>query len=107
MVDEIQYKGKITGIEIDAETINLANKYFGLDKIENLPVIITDAGKFVAETRETYDLIIIDIFEDIIIPDFLFENTFITNVLDLLNIDGFVIFNSCRIIQMSMVLIMN
>ena len=94
LVDEIQCKGKIIGIEIDAETINLANKYFGLDKIENLQVIITDAEKFVAETRETYDLIIIDIFEDTIMPDFLFENAFITNVLNLLNIDGFVIFNT-------------
>ena len=94
LVDEIQYKGKITGVEIDAETINLANKYFGLDKIENLQVIIADAEKFVAETRETYDLIIIDIFEDIIMPDFLFENAFISNVLNLLNIDGFIIFNT-------------
>ena len=94
LVDEIQYKGKIIGIEIDAETINLANKYFGLDKIENLQVIITDAEKFIAETRETYDLIIIDIFEDTIMPDFLFGNAFISNVLNLLNIDGFVIFNT-------------
>lgn len=94
LVDEIQYKGKITGIEIDAETINLANKYFGLDKIENLQVIITDAEKFVAETREIYDLIIIDIFEDTIMPDFLFGNDFISNVLNLLNIDGFVVFNT-------------
>lgn len=94
LVDEIQYKGKIIGIEIDAETINLANKYFGLDKIVNLQIIISDAEKFVAETKETYDLIIIDIFEDIIMPDFLFEDAFISNVLNLLNIDGFVIFNT-------------
>ncbi|SFB27774.1 Spermine/spermidine synthase [Flavobacterium swingsii] len=94
LVDEFQYKGKITGVEIDAETINLANKYFGLDKTENLQIIITDAEKFVAETRETYDLIIIDIFEDNIMPDFLFGNAFITNVLNLLNIDGFVVFNT-------------
>ena len=94
LVDEIQYKGKITGVEIDAKTINLANKYFGLDKIENLQIIIADAEKFVAETREIYDLIIIDIFEDTIMPDFLFGNDFISNVLNLLNIDGFVVFNT-------------
>jgi spermidine synthase len=94
LVDEFQYKAKITGVEIDAETIHLANKYFGLDKTENLQIIIADAEKFVAETRETYDLIIIDIFEDAIMPDFLFGNAFITNVSNLLNIDGFVIFNT-------------
>ena len=94
LVDEIEYKGKITGIEIDAETINLANKYFGLDKIENLQIIITDAEKFVTETNEKFDLIIIDIFEDNIMPDFLFENTFISNVLKILNANGFVVFNT-------------
>ncbi|WP_395046829.1 spermidine synthase [Flavobacterium sp.] len=94
MIDEIQYKGKITGVEIDAETITLANKYFGLDKIENLQIVIADAEKFVAETKETYDLIILDIFEDNIMPDFLFENAFISNVLKVLNTNGFVIFNT-------------
>ncbi|MEO8234529.1 MAG: methyltransferase domain-containing protein [Flavobacterium sp.] len=94
LVNEIGYIGKIAGIEIDAETINLANKYFGLDKIDNLQIIITDAEKFIAETKETYDLIIIDIFEDNIMPDFLFENTFISNVLNILNTNGFVIFNT-------------
>jgi spermidine synthase len=94
LVDEFEYKGKITGVEIDAETINLANKYFGLDKIDNLQIIITDAEKFVKEINETYDLIIIDIFEDNIMPNFLFENTFISNVLKILNTNGFVIFNT-------------
>ena len=94
LVDEIQYKGKITGIEIDVETIGLANKYFDLDKIENLRIIIADAEKFVIETKETYDLIIIDVFEDNVMPDFLFENAFISNVLNLLNSSGFVLFNT-------------
>ena len=94
LVNEIKYKGKITGIEIDSETINLANKYFGLDKIENLQIIIADAEKFITETKETYDFIIIDIFEDNIMPDFLFENTFISNILKILNTNGFVIFNT-------------
>lgn len=94
LVDEFEYRGKITGVEIDAETINLANKYFGLDKIDNLQIVITDAEKFVKEINETYDLIIIDIFEDNIMPDFLFENTFISNVLKILNTNGFVLFNT-------------
>jgi spermidine synthase len=94
LVDEFEFRGKITGVEIDAETINLANKYFGLDKIDNLQIIITDAEKFVKEINETYDLIIIDIFEDNIMPDFLFENTFISNILKILNTNGFVIFNT-------------
>ncbi|ELM3644229.1 spermidine synthase, partial [Flavobacterium psychrophilum] len=58
LIDEIQYEGEITGIEIDPKTIIFANKYFGLDKIKNLQITITDAKKFITGTKETYHLII-------------------------------------------------
>ncbi|WP_394759267.1 spermidine synthase [Flavobacterium sp.] len=94
LVDELQYKGNITGVEIDSETINLANTYFGLDKIENIEIIIADARNFVQETKKKFDLIIIDIFEDNIMPDFLFEEIFITSVFNLLNANGCIVFNT-------------
>jgi predicted O-methyltransferase YrrM len=36
LVDEIKFKGKITGVEIDPEIIKIANTYFKLDEIKNL-----------------------------------------------------------------------
>ncbi len=42
LVDEIKCKAKITGVEIDAEMIPIANHYFDLDKIEQLEIIIDD-----------------------------------------------------------------
>ena len=73
LVDEIKYRGKITGIEIDGIAITLANEYFGLDKIENLEIIIGDAENFIQATTQKFDLVIIDIFQDNVMPDFLFE----------------------------------
>jgi hypothetical protein len=32
LVDEIKFKGSITGVEIDPEIINIANTYFKLDE---------------------------------------------------------------------------
>ncbi|EKT4520110.1 spermine/spermidine synthase domain-containing protein [Flavobacterium psychrophilum] len=94
LIDEIQYEGEITGIEIDPKTIIFANKYFGLDKIKNLQITITDAKKFITGTKETYHLIIIDIFEDDIMPTFLFENEFISNILKILKANSYVVFNT-------------
>ena len=94
LVEEINYKGKITGIEIDRNIISIANKYFELDKIPNLEIIIEDAFEFVLRTKETYDLIIIDIFQDTTMPNFLFQDFFINHINKLLKVNGFILFNT-------------
>ena len=94
LVNEINYKGEITGVEIDPIIISLANKYFNLDEIQNLKIIIDDANKFVQKTNQTFDLIIIDIFQDNSMPEFLFESEFIKNTKFLLNPDGYLLFNT-------------
>lgn len=92
--EEIKYRGKITGVEIDAYAIEIANTYFNLDKIENLEIVIDDAFEFVLKTKKKYDLIIIDIFKDTEMPNFLFEDFFINRINFLLNVNGFILFNT-------------
>lgn len=94
LVDDINYKGKITGVEIDPEIIKIANTYFKLDEIKNLELVIEDAFEFVLKTKKNYDLIIIDIFQDIFMPNFLFEKFFINRICFLLKSKGFVLFNT-------------
>lgn len=94
LVDEIEYKGKITGVEIDPDIIQIANQYFNLDKIKQLEIIIDDAFEFVLKTKDQYDLIIIDVFEDIKMPNFLFESFFVNRVFSLLKNKGVVLFNT-------------
>ncbi|MDI5888790.1 MULTISPECIES: spermidine synthase [Flavobacterium] len=94
LVDEIKYKGKITGVEIDPEIINIANTYFKLDKVKNLEIVIDDAFEFVLKTKTKYDLIIIDIFQDTTMPNFLFETFFINRICSLLKSRGFILFNT-------------
>ena len=99
LVDEIKFKGKITGIEIDQEIITIANDYFQLDKIPNLEIVIDDAFEYVLKTKLKYDLIIIDIFQDTTMPNFLFEDFFIQRINSLLNLNGFILFNTMVINQ--------
>ncbi|SHH68244.1 spermidine synthase [Flavobacterium johnsoniae] len=94
LVDEIEYKGKITGVEIDAEMIQIANQYFNLNEIQQLEIVIDDAFEFVLKTKDKYDLIIIDIFEDTNMPNFLFEKFFSERICFLLKDRGFVLFNT-------------
>jgi spermidine synthase len=99
LVDEIKFKGKITGVEIDKDIIEIANKYFRLNQIENLELIVDDAFEYVLKTKEKYDLIVIDIFQDTTMPNFLFEDYFINRINFLLNVDGFILFNTMVISQ--------
>lgn len=94
LVDEIKFKGKITGVEIDASIIALANEYFQLNEIPNLEIVVDDAFEFVLKTKEKYDLIIIDVFQDTNMPNFLFEEFFINRIGFLLREKGFILFNT-------------
>ncbi|MBE8724752.1 spermidine synthase [Flavobacterium hungaricum] len=94
LVDEIQYKHKITGVEIDSEMIQIANQYFELDKIKQLNLVIDDAFEFVLKTKDQYDLIIIDVFEDTNMPNFLFEKFFSDRICTLLRSNGYILFNT-------------
>jgi spermidine synthase len=94
LVDEIKFKGKITGVEIDSDIIEIANKYFKLDEVDQLQIIIDDAFEFVLKTKEKYDLIIIDVFQDTTMPNFLYERFFTDQICFLLKSKGVVLFNT-------------
>lgn len=92
--DEIQFKGKIIGVEIDPEIIKIANSYFQLNQIPNLSLLNTDAFEFVLQANDKYDLIIVDIFQDTKMPSFLFENFFTQRLCALLQEKGYILFNT-------------
>ena len=94
LVNEIKFKGKIVGVELDPAIIKIANQYFELNKIKNLEIIMANVEYFVRNKKENFDLIIIDIFQDNFMPEFLFEEIFINNVIENLNNNGFIIFNT-------------
>ena len=94
LVNEINFEGKITGVEIDNSVITIANEYFHLNQIKNLEIIIDDAFEFVLKTKNKYDVVIIDVFQDTKMPNFLFETFFINRICYLLQPKGFILFNT-------------
>jgi spermidine synthase len=65
-----------------------------LSQIPNLTIVIADAFEFVLQANEKYDLIIVDIFQDTKMPNFLFENFFTQKLCLLLQKKGFILFNT-------------
>lgn len=94
LVNDFSYSNLIIGVELDQEVIEIANSYFGLNTINNFKCYIEDAEKFVSHHKEKHDLIIIDIFKDTEMPEFLFQESFLSNVKQLLQKNGYIIFNS-------------
>lgn len=92
--EEFDFEGKIIGVELDKKTIEIANTYFGLNKLTHIEIINNDAQNFVSKTDMKFDLIVIDIFQDNVMPDFLFEEPFISNLHNILDNNGNILFNT-------------
>lgn len=91
---EIKHQNRITGIEIDQDVLEIAKTYFHLNEVENLRLILYDAFEFVLRTKNKFDLIIIDVFDDVKMPNFLFETFFLHRLHEILNPEGKILFNT-------------
>ncbi|GAB4478374.1 MAG: methyltransferase domain-containing protein [Thermoflexibacter sp.] len=89
-----QHKGKITAIEIDEVVIQIADKEFGIKQDENLTILCTDAMGYVQQCQQVYDLVIIDIFIDDIVPIQFFQVDFWEKLSLLIQKNGYFIFNA-------------
>lgn len=92
--NKYKYQGPITGVELDPVVIQLANDEFDLQKDKLVEVIQADAEKFVAESTRTFDLVIVDIFIDLKVPEQFYSKRFWKNVEACVNDNGFALFNA-------------
>lgn len=90
---ERQYKGNLTGVEIDQGIIDLGKKYFHLNKINNLTLHITDALRFTEENNHPFDLIVVDLFTDNLIPEQFETEAFLTRLKESLQPEGKLLYN--------------
>jgi spermidine synthase len=70
----------ITAIEKDEVVIELAKKYFNIDKYESLTIKKTDAFDYVLTTDVKYDLIISDLFVDNDVPKIFASRAYLKNL---------------------------
>lgn len=81
----------IVGVEIDEDITDLAHQYFNLDP--EIPVYTYDGRAYLNAIKETYDVIMVDAYQDITIPFQMSSVEFFTMVKEHLNPDGVMVVN--------------
>ena len=84
-------------VEIDPEIIRLANKYILSDLKSPIQIFEMDAEIFVEISDEMFDMIIIDIFDNNVVPEKFESKEFLQKTAQLLSDEGIVLFNRLNI----------
>lgn len=87
---------KITAIEIDEKVVELAKKYFNINRFTNLEIITADASEYTKNTATTFDLIVVDLFIDHKVPAQFEHADFINSLHSVLNAKGMMLFNKIK-----------
>jgi len=90
---ELGLNPQIDAVEIDEKVIALGNKYFGLNQYPNLNVVIDDAINFIEKTDNKYDIILVDLFKGINVPEEFLKQYFFESLKSLLKNNGEVLLN--------------
>ncbi len=91
---DFNYTKKITAVEIDPVIIDIAKSEFGVNENENLKIICDDAYDFVKTNNTLFDLIIVDLYIDLTVPDKFLSLDFWESILDSKSLKGDIIFNA-------------
>ncbi len=93
ILEEIAPHIHITGVEIDAEVVRLGRNHFDLDRYAGMEVVIRDAVKYVEACAARYQLIIVDLFVDAVVPQGAEQEGFLRKIAELLEPGGLLLFN--------------
>jgi spermidine synthase len=91
--DELRLATHVTGIEHDPIVIDLARKYFSIDRFTGLEIICRDAFDYVAGTGKKFDVVTVDLFHDENVPEKFQSGLFLEHCLRLLNENGLILYN--------------
>lgn len=84
---------RMTGVEIDSAMISLGKKYFALNQLNNLKIVISDASDFLAGNQYIFDLILVDLYLGGKIPEKFISAGFFKNLARILSPDGTLLLN--------------
>lgn len=81
----------VTGVEIDEKIVDISREYFDLP--EEVNAIVGDGRAWLTASDETWDVIMVDAYQDITIPFQMSTVEFFTEVLEHLNPGGVMVVN--------------
>lgn len=93
LCDEYKKDLHLAGVEKDPVVIDLAKKYFHIDRYKDLSLHMEDAGDFVENCDKKFDLVVVDVFVGIDVPEKFREERFLAGLGRLLSPGGISFFN--------------
>lgn len=93
LVEKYKFNCTIIGIEKDPIVIELAKKYFNINRFNNLKLVHDDAFHFVQTCNQTFDLIVIDIFIEDKIPKIFDQELFLNHIKRIKAREGILFYN--------------
>lgn len=84
-------EASVEGVEIDKDITELGYRYFNLSR--DIPVTTYDGRAYLSASKEKYDVIMVDAYQDITIPFQMSSAEFFTLVRDHLTDDGVMVVN--------------
>jgi spermidine synthase len=89
-----KYSKNIVAVEIDPQIIKIAKDEFGITSSEKLQIIEANALEFVKTSEEKFQLIIIDVFVDTLVPTAFYGKEFCVNIQRLISSGGYFLLNA-------------
>lgn len=94
LINKYKFKGKIDAVEFDEKVIYIAANEFNITNNSQLKIINNDAYEYVTQSKNKYDLVVVDLFIDNEVPGKFLKKDFWNAVFNMLNTGGVVIFNA-------------
>jgi spermidine synthase len=90
---------RVTGVDLDPAVLDVAKRFFGLGEEKRVTLVADDARWFLANSRDRYDMIAIDLYVTGHIPFFTTTEEFFRLVHDHLTENGIVMMNVLAVQQ--------
>jgi len=78
--EELGIEAHLTMVEADEVVLDIGSKYFGFIESPLLNIVHADAFEYCGSTKERFDLIIIDVFIEMELPNELLDEAFWQNI---------------------------
>ncbi|MBU2926910.1 spermidine synthase [Winogradskyella psychrotolerans] len=91
---DFNYNNTIEAVELDPVIIDIAKSEFGIEENQHLKIHCADAFNFVEDNIKVFDLIIIDLYIDLSVPDKFLSTAFWDHVLTSKSSKGTLLFNA-------------
>lgn len=93
LIREYSSNCNIVGVEVDEKVIELGQKYFNTAELQNTVIVHDDAINYINESTKQFDLIIVDIYIDRVVPSEAESIAFIKSLNEHLSKGGALVFN--------------